>query len=211
VHRYANFANLQNGKSLIDWLKEKGAVDEAGVARALAESSRLPFVDLATIALDPAVTALVREEQAVQHQIVPLRVSEQTLSVAMVNPLDRAALRAIEFATGKRVDAEVATQTAIRDALEHLYHLDEALDAYLKNVPEEGELPIAETVDQAATDIRGLRPPPSAAGSTRRAIDVIRKSHGDDGRVELNADRSEDAPGLAAMPVSCLECLESQH
>jgi type IV pilus assembly protein PilB len=148
--------NPQNGKSLIDWLKEKGAIDEEKLARSLAESSRLPFVDLPATALDSSVTALVREELAVQHQIVPLRVSEQTLSVAMVNPLDRAALRAIEFATGKRVDAEVATQTAIHDALEHLYHLDEALDAYLKNVPEEGDLPIAETVDQAATDIRGL-------------------------------------------------------
>ncbi|MFI5394709.1 MAG: ATPase, T2SS/T4P/T4SS family [Candidatus Binatia bacterium] len=152
----AQLGGLQNGKSLIDWLKDKGGISEEELAKSLAKHSRLPFVDLPTVALDSAVTSLVREELAMQYHVVPLRVTEQALTVAMANPLDRGAIRAIEFATSKTVHAEVATQTAIRDALEHAYHLDEALDQYLKNIPEDGEVPIAEAISQEATDIRGL-------------------------------------------------------
>jgi type IV pilus assembly protein PilB len=142
--------------ALIDWLVRRGTVSEQRVAESLAEGLRLPFVDLAAVALDPTVIGLVREELATQHQIVPLRVDDKFLVIATANPLDRAALRTVEFATGKRVRPVVATGTAIRDALQHAYHLDEALGEYLKGIPEDGELPVAEMAEQATTDIQGL-------------------------------------------------------
>jgi type IV pilus assembly protein PilB len=144
------------GPAVIDWLVRRGGVTEQRLAQSLAEGLQLPFVDLAAAALDPAVTALVREELATQHQIVPLRVHEKTLVVATANPLDRVALRAVEFATGKRVRPEVATQTAIRDALQHAYRLDETLNEYLKGIAEDPEQPIAPMAEAQATDIQGL-------------------------------------------------------
>jgi type IV pilus assembly protein PilB len=145
-----------NGAAVIDWLVSKGAVTEQRVAEALADGLQLPFVDLAAAALDPEVTGLVREELAAQHQIVPLRVHDKSLVVATANPLDRGALRAVEFATGKHVQPEVATRTAVRDALQHAYHLDEALSEYLKGIPEDGDQPIAQVTDVGATDIQNL-------------------------------------------------------
>src|SRR5579862_1721004 len=148
-------ANL-SGPTSIDWLVRKAIVTEQRVAEELAEGSQLPFIDLAVAALDPAAATLVREELATQHQIVPLRVHEKSLVVATANPLDRAALRAVEFATGKHVQAEVATRTSVRDALQHAYHLDEALNDYLKGIPEEGDQPIAPMTDSGVTDIQTL-------------------------------------------------------
>jgi len=98
----------------------------------------------------------VRDEVAQQHQIIPLRTRDRTLVIAMANPLDREALRAVEFATGRRVQILVATQTAVRDAVEHAYHLDAALDAYLKGVPEDGDLRVAETDKDASAGGRNL-------------------------------------------------------
>lgn len=151
----AQLPTLYGGRSLIDWLKQRGAIQEAQLAEGLAKGLHLPFVDLPAVALDPAVTALLREELATQRQVVPLRVQGEGLVLAMANPLDRDAIRAVEFATSKHVQVEVATQTGIRDALEHAYHFEEALQAYVKGLPEEGDLPLAEQ-DQGATDIHGL-------------------------------------------------------
>jgi type IV pilus assembly protein PilB len=151
----ADLSTQPAGLSVIDCLVRKGVTTEQQIAATLAEGLQLPFVDLATVAWDPAVTALVREELASNHQIVPLRVREETLVVATANPLDRAALRAVEFATGKHVQPEVATRTAIRDALQHAYHLDESLNDYLKGIPE-GDQPITQMADAATTDIQSL-------------------------------------------------------
>src|SRR5512139_575395 len=149
----AQLPHLQSGKTLIDWLKQRGTLQEAQVAEALADGLGLPLVDLPAVALDPAVTNLVREDLAMQHQVVPLRVSGDKLVLAMANPLDRDAISAIEFATSTRVQAEVATQTGIRDALEHAYHFEQALQAYVKRLPEEVDLPIADQ-DQHETDMQ---------------------------------------------------------
>ena len=108
-------------ESAIDWLVRKGITSEHAVAEALAKGLQQGFVDLAAVALDPTVTALIREEVAQHHQIIPLRTRDRTLVIAMANPLDREALREVEFATGRRVQILVATQTAVRDAVEVRY------------------------------------------------------------------------------------------
>ncbi len=152
----AELASQKDGASAIDWLVRNGVASEEELAETLVKALRLPFVNLATVSLDPAVTSLVREELAMQCQIVPLHVHDHSLVIAAANPLDHGTLRAVEFATGKRVRVEVATQTGIRDALAHAYHLDEALNQYLQGVPDEGEVPVAELKDDTVTDLRNL-------------------------------------------------------
>ena len=141
--------------SAVDWVVKRGIIGEDELARTLAERLRLPFVNLPEVALQPSVTGLLREEIATRYKVVALRIFENSLVIATANPLDRDALRAVEFAVGKRVHVEVATATAVQDALEHVYHLEEALDAYLRGVPDERDIPIAELAEDPA-DIRGL-------------------------------------------------------
>lgn len=152
----AELAGQKEGVTAIDWLVRNGVVGEDDVAHLLAKTMRLPFVNLAAVALDQAVIRLLREELATRFQVVPLRIHAQTLVVAMANPVDRGVLRDLEFTTGKRIQVEVATQTAIRDALQHAYHLDDALNQYLRGVPEGGDVPVAELNDEPNTDLRNL-------------------------------------------------------
>src|ERR1035437_4239168 len=90
----AQLGTLQKGQTVIDWLNEKGHIREETLAKSLAQHMRLPFADLPATALDPAVSKLLREELAVQHQVVPLRLVGQILTVAMANPVDHGAIRA---------------------------------------------------------------------------------------------------------------------
>jgi len=129
-------------RSALDCLVASGAVDEEEIAALLADRLHLRTATPAGFSFDPAVIRLVKEEVAARYVVVPLGVENGALLVATANPLDREALRAIEFATGMRVRAQVATLTAVRDAVRHAYHLEESLDAYLHGVkaPQEGSL-----------------------------------------------------------------------
>jgi type IV pilus assembly protein PilB len=149
-------AELAKGtQTAIDWLEGRQIITEEALAQLLAKEFHLPCVNLAAEALNPTVTKLVKEDLATRHGIVALRAPERNLVIAMANPLDREAIRTVEFATGRRVHVEVATQTGIRDALNHAYHLDEALSSYLQGIPMEGEAPVTETSTERS-DIKGL-------------------------------------------------------
>jgi len=149
-------ASQTSGTSAIDWLARNDVISEEALAEALAQTLRLPLVNLATFALDSEITSLLREDLAMQYQVIPLRAHEHTLVIATANPLDRTALRAVEFASGKRLRVEIATLTSIRDALAHTYHLDDALNQYLKGVPFDGDVPLAELKDEAVADLHSL-------------------------------------------------------
>jgi len=184
----AELAADHHAKSAIEWVVNKGIISEDALAHAMAEHLKLPYVNLAAVALDAAATALIREDLAVRYEVVPLRALENSLVIAAANPFDRAAVRAIEFAVGKRVQIEVATVSAIRDALEHAYHLEEALDAYLRGVPDGGEIPIAELHDDAAdvkSLLRGTELPPVIKLLNLILLEGIRL-HASDVHIEAN-------------------------
>jgi type IV pilus assembly protein PilB len=141
--------------SSLEWLVQNNVVAEDELAQELASRLRLPYVNLAALSLDASVTNLVREELATRYKVIPLRAPDDTLVVATANPLDREALRAIEFATRRRVRPAVATVTGVRDALRHAYHLDQALNDYLQGVPDEGDVPVTE-LDDEQTDLQSL-------------------------------------------------------
>jgi len=144
-----------NSAGVIEWIVLKGGATEHQLAEALAATCRLRFVDLTTVAPAQAAAAVVSEQLATRHQIVPVELEGATLVVATANPLDQVALRAIEFATGKRVRPLVATLTAVRDALAHVYHGDEALSHYLKGVPTDAA--VTEAAADAVVDVRRTR------------------------------------------------------
>ncbi|HVN87293.1 MAG TPA: ATPase, T2SS/T4P/T4SS family [Candidatus Binatia bacterium] len=178
----AEIAAKAKDLSIIEWLARNNIAGEEELAQALAAQLRLPYMNLAAQSLDQNVVNLVREEVAMRHKIVPLRSSEEGLLVATANPLDREALRAVEFATRQRVRVTVATPTAVRDALRHAYHLDQALNEYLQGVPDEGELPVAELSDEPTNVqslMRGTAMPPVIKLTNLILLDGIRNGASD--------------------------------
>jgi len=146
----------KGGVRVLAWLAERGLIDEEELAFQLAQRLRIPYLNLATSVLDPEVVALIREDLATRYQVVALSEDGQTLIVAAANPLDRDAVRAVEFATGRRIRVVLATASAIADALARAYHFDATLGAYLQNVPGEMEVPIT-TIEDDVADLDALR------------------------------------------------------
>jgi type IV pilus assembly protein PilB len=97
-----------------------GKASTHSVARALARQLHLP---LAEAPLSPETTAihLVDEALARQHLVCPLKADEHTLTLAMADPLDSLAMENVRFQTGRRVEAVVGSEDAVRHAIEEGY------------------------------------------------------------------------------------------
>jgi type IV pilus assembly protein PilB len=77
----------------------------------------VPFVDLARMEIDPEAARCVPHAVAVRLLAIPIERTEVAASVAMVNPLDLAAIDEIASLTGLDVDPMLATDEDIRDSI----------------------------------------------------------------------------------------------
>ncbi len=142
-------------RALPELLEREGLITERDLATLLSTTLRVRLLDLASFPLDQQVARVLRESIATKYEVVPVALEEGTVEVAMANPLDQEALKAIEFNTGRRVRPAVATRQEIRDALAHCYRLQESLDEFLQNIPDEGKVSITELMDDGV-DLKRL-------------------------------------------------------
>ncbi len=144
----------EKGVTVQQVLEQTGVISEREVAALLATTLRLKPIDLTSYPFDPAMSRELKEAIATRYGIVPIRVEDRTIEIALANPLDLDGLKAVEFATGKRVQALVATRQEIQDALGHVYKLQESLDQFLQHVPDES-LTVTELRDEGG-DLRSI-------------------------------------------------------
>ena len=118
------------GERLGGALLRLGLVAESEVADALATQLRLERVDLDVITdPDPEVVSLLPVTEAERHDVLPLRLSEGTLHLAMSDPSDVAVLDDVRLSTGvRRVRPVVATTEALRRARRRAYRRPETQD-----------------------------------------------------------------------------------
>ena len=98
-----------------------GYVTEDDVARALATQLRLSVVDLDELPLDPAMADIIPPDVAVRRQVLPLRVEDDVLVVAMTDPTDVILQDELRLRSGHRaIQPVVATPSALAAAFERM-------------------------------------------------------------------------------------------
>ena len=110
-----------NRRRLGSILVEKGVIDEDTVAHVLATQHKLPFVELGLMKIEPNAADLISGDLATHHMCIPTKVERGELTVAMANPLDEQAIRAIEIATEMNVHPVVASWADISSAIVRQY------------------------------------------------------------------------------------------
>ncbi len=91
-------------------LAERGLVDEAGVARALAEQQRLDYVDLNAAPPDEELCASLPRAIFEKHYAVPLREERGALLVAVSRPPTLPTVEDIKAAVGRRIRICIAAE-----------------------------------------------------------------------------------------------------
>lgn len=106
-----------NRKRLGDILVDNGWICERELTQGISKQLLIPYLEMNEIEPTPQAVALVPEAIAVRLEIVPLKVTEDTLSIAIAEPLNLLALDELRMITGLNVEMSVATPTDIRMAL----------------------------------------------------------------------------------------------
>jgi type IV pilus assembly protein PilB len=147
----------ESGEKLGDVLVEMGVLGQRDLADVLGEVFGMPVIDLRRDNPEPAAVALVPEDVTRRFMVVPLRLDERALHVAVADrPTDE--LRTLlAQASEHSVDFVLAPEADIRWAIDSSYRaiggvdrLVEAFEAVENERKKEIEAPAAEVVDDDA-------------------------------------------------------------
>jgi type IV pilus assembly protein PilB len=136
-------ADAKNGNTRIGYsLIKLGFIAETELTRTLARQYRVPAVDLEKVNIDAKIIKLVAPELAHKHLVLPLRRVGRTLTIAMANPIDVAAIDALKFATRHDIEPVVVGEYTLRNHLNRYYpegieDPDKADKANLQNLLEQ--------------------------------------------------------------------------
>ena len=126
--------DLQKAKhiSLDKALIKKGLINEEDLLMLLVKELHIPFIHLKKYKINPALKDVIPERVARQYHIIPLSQLEDTLTVAISDPLDIFALDDIKSITGQEIDVVMSTDSDILKAIDTFY--GSALTATVKDV-----------------------------------------------------------------------------
>ncbi|HEY6010256.1 MAG TPA: type IV-A pilus assembly ATPase PilB [Nitrospirota bacterium] len=102
-------------------LVKLGFVPEDKLMTFLSKQYGVPYVDLSKFEINPAVIKHIPAEVAQKYRIMPINRAGSTITIAMVDPSNIFAIDDIKFMTGYNVEAVVATEGAIVDAIKKYY------------------------------------------------------------------------------------------
>lgn len=111
----------QTGKRLGETLLRLGYINEYELVTFLSKQYRCPAINLDEFEISPDVLKLVSRESAVKHGLVPINRSGSNLIVAMSDPSNIFAVDDLKFATGHNIEVVVASERAIKNAIEKNY------------------------------------------------------------------------------------------
>jgi len=138
----------KTGGSLGYNLVKTGAISEKAFAEFLSQTYQVPALDLDELEADEQSIELIPPEVATKFQVVPIKREGRVLTVAMANPDNIFAIDDIKFITGLEVRPVVATETAIKRAIDRFYESADSLAEVMKDMQEDFE--IVEEMDEEA-------------------------------------------------------------
>lgn len=125
-------AKLLSGEQLQDALEQQrgsgeklgrvlvldGILTEIQIAEALADQKGLSYVRLSASTVDPSVAALIPLRVARRHAVIPIALCDDTLTLAMSDPLNIEAVDNVRVRTGYEVQVVVSTESEVLQAID---------------------------------------------------------------------------------------------
>ncbi len=140
----------KTGLSIEKTLAKLGYITEEDIVHTIAESMRVPYIDLKDYLIDTEVIKNVPEELARKHKLIPLFKIGDTLTIAMANPRDVMALDEIRLKSKiPVVEPVLSTEKDIHGAIDQYYGVTGNLDEVIKTL-DKMRLPIITTDTQSS-------------------------------------------------------------
>ena len=137
----------KSGERLAYTLTKLGMVGEGDLTAFLSKHYGVPSINLEEFEIDDDVIKLIPRDLARQHQILPINRAGSSLIVAMSDPSNLNAVDDVKFHTGYNVEVVVASEEAIRLAIEHYYDQSAKYEEIMEGFDPD-EVEVAEEEDE---------------------------------------------------------------
>ena len=119
----ANAQNINIGQALIN----SGAISEEVILKFLEAKLHIPYVNLEDYTLDTKCLKFINFSDAKKYRIIPLFKIEDTLTVAMADPLDLFAIDKIIETAECSIEPVVSSETSILKKIDEYYKKDSTI------------------------------------------------------------------------------------
>ena len=122
------------GLTPLDTLVEAGVVTQEQVLTAMAEQLGMEYVSLKHYELVPELRDAMPTEVARRYKVVPVAVSEDSVTVAVGDPLDFDTLDSLRYVLKCNVEGVVAAPEEVKMALDRYYATEATVEAMLEQI-----------------------------------------------------------------------------
>jgi type IV pilus assembly protein PilB len=130
--------HLRSGKPVVQVIQDYGLLDVDSLLQIEADQLGTMVVTIDEEAMTPEVIAAVPTESARMYQCVPVALYGDTVQIAMMDPLNPAAVDELGFSVKFQIQPVVADPAAIQKALEKFYPHHAASSGYAEMLKELG-------------------------------------------------------------------------
>lgn len=140
-------------KRLGEVLIDTGVITEQQIIEALEMQLGINFIDLSKVTIPTELARLVPKSLAKKHSVVPVKLVQDELVLAMADPLNFMAIEDVRSATRKRVSPRISTAVAVDRAIASLYGDEGAVRAIEEMAAAEGRPTAASSAGPTTHDL----------------------------------------------------------
>ncbi len=119
----------ENGTQIGEILINEGALSKKDFFDSLSFQLKIPLIDLDYYKIDNELIELVSEKIARKHKVLPLFKIDNTINLAVSDPLDPEPINAVQIETGLNIDPVISTKTDIENAIDMHYGISSFVDS----------------------------------------------------------------------------------
>ena len=162
-------------KSLVAVIVSKKHATEQQIAQAVAEQMGLAFVDLGAVEVDPNAATVLSADLARRYTVMPLRVQDDELIVAMSDPANIFAIDDLRIVTGYEIRPVVAAESDLLEQIEKFANMHQNVDDMVSGLEDFG----GGAVDEEEVDDISSEEAPAAKLMNLIITEAIRQGAGD--------------------------------
>lgn len=118
-------------------LVKLGAIAQDDLLQTISQQYGVPIVELENYSIDDSIVKIIPHNLAQKHSLLPLVKSDQTLTVAMVDPSNIIALNDIKFITGLDIQVVLVNEPSLKTTQERIYDSAVSYDSIFEDINDE--------------------------------------------------------------------------
>lgn len=158
------------GQSLGFILISSGSISQTELINFFESKLGIPYANLTNYVIDPEIVKIVPYDIAYKYNLIPLLKVKNTLTVAMVDPLDSFVIDSLKYTTGCDIKPLVTTKEEIDKVLDKYYNVKRNVKAEIA-AASENEL---NELQQFANKLQGIPVTPDASKTSDNEAPVIK-------------------------------------